>query len=87
MKSSAKLKRMNDEQAMEFAIENHQDRMCSLCELHIIGGSSCSSTFLCEGRYCDRAVDYLFDELIDNAEADEEEYIEKYKPILINKLI
>jgi hypothetical protein len=41
----------------------NQDLVCKYCEDFIICGSSSCSTFLCEGRYCERA---------------REEYIEGY---------
>jgi hypothetical protein len=39
-----------------------QERMCALCETYIIEGSSNSSMFLCEGRYCESAYDLLVEE-------------------------
>lgn len=47
----------------------HQDRMCQLCEDNEI----CYSRSTCEGSYCERALDYLIDEL----ENEEEERIKE----------
>lgn len=85
MKKSDELKQMDEEEAMQYAIDHHQRRMCELCELHILGCSHMSSTYMCEGSKCHVAIDYIMDELIDHAEADEEVYDKKYKPILIKR--
>ncbi len=45
-----------------------QKRMCELCELHILGCSSNSLTFLCEGSRCDEAIELLQAEIDDNKE-------------------
>ena len=82
---SYELKAMEPEQAMEYVVDHHINRMCELCELYILGCCHNSSTFQCEGSKCDVAIDYIMEELIDNAEADEEAYIEKFKPILIKR--
>ena len=84
--NSHELKVLNPEDAMTYVVDNHQDRMCELCELHILGCCHNSSTYQCEGSKCDVAIDYMMEELIDNAEADEEDYVEKYSPILIGIL-
>jgi len=43
--------------------EVHQERMCALCELNILGCSKNTIHFQCEGSKCDSAIDYLIDEL------------------------
>lgn len=43
--------------------EEHQERMCDLCERHILGCKSSTSTFLCEGSRCEDAIEYLKDAL------------------------
>jgi hypothetical protein len=43
--------------------EQYQERMCDLCERHILGCKSMTSTFMCEGSKCHVAVEYLKDEL------------------------
>lgn len=83
---SHNLKNLTPEDAMQYAIDNHQDRMCQLCELHILGCSHNTSTYQCEGCRCDSAIDYIMEELIEKAESDEEEYIKTYLPILIGGL-
>lgn len=83
--NSHELKNLKPEDAMQYAIDHHQDRMCELCELYILGCSHNTIHYQCEGSRCDVAVDYIMEELIDNAEADEESYIEKYNPILIKR--
>jgi len=45
--------------------EEHQERMCNLCELHILGCSSNSVNYQCEGSRCDEAIEYLIDDLED----------------------
>jgi len=82
---SYELKALGPEEAMEYAIDNHQDRMCELCELYVLGCKHMTSTFICEGSKCDVAIDYIMEELIENAEADEEAYVEKFKPILTKR--
>lgn len=56
MESKIDLNNLNDKQ---------QQRMCELCEDHIIGGSSCSQMFLCEGSFCEEALEYLIDDIDD----------------------
>jgi hypothetical protein len=43
--------------------EEHQERMCDLCERHILGCKHSTSTFLCEGSRCEDAMDYLIEAL------------------------
>ena len=83
--NSIELKTLSNEDAMTYVIDNHQDRMCELCELNILGCSHNTSTYQCEGSKCDVAIDYMMEELIDNSEAEEEQYVETYSPILINR--
>jgi len=64
---------MTDED-LELA-EEHQERMCELCELHILGCSRNTIHFQCEGSRCDEAIEYLKDEL------EEEENDKKFFPI------
>jgi hypothetical protein len=42
-------------------MEANQEEICKLCEAEIIGCKHSTSTFLCEGRFCDEAVE-LFNE-------------------------
>ena len=84
--NSHELKNLSTEDAMTHVIDNHQDRMCELCELYILGCSHNTSTFQCEGSKCEVALDYIMEELIEYAEADEEDYVETYLPILINRI-
>ena len=39
-----------------------QDRMCELCETHILGCKHSTATFLCEGSMCDNAFELLMNE-------------------------
>jgi RNase P subunit RPR2 len=41
--------------------DEYQEIICKLCEELIIEGSSISSTFLCEGRFCDRALEMFLE--------------------------
>lgn len=43
--------------------EEHQERMCDLCERKILGCSSMSATFMCEGSRCEDAIELLIEEL------------------------
>lgn len=36
--------------------EEHQEDICKLCEDEIIHGMNMTSTFLCEGRFCEDAL-------------------------------
>jgi len=45
--------------------DEQQERMCELCEELIIGGSSCTQLYVCEGQHCSVAIDYIKDELIE----------------------
>lgn len=83
--NSSELKNLSTEDAMTYIIDNHQDRMCELCERYILGCSHNTITFQCEGSKCDVALDYIMEELIDNTEADEKKYFETYSPLLINR--
>ena len=46
--------------------DEQQWRMCKLCETYIIDGSSNSQHFQCEGTLCDRAIEYLIEEIEDD---------------------
>ena len=58
---------------MKLEIDNltdeQQDRMCELCELHIIGGRHNTYHYQCEGSHCDKAFDYLLED-VDNEDYD-----------------
>ena len=45
--------------------DEQQERMCELCEELILECCSSSSTFQCEGSQCDRAFEYLVDDMED----------------------
>lgn len=48
----------------ELAIsEAHSDRMCELCEFHILGCSRNTIHYQCEGSHCDEAIEYLKEDL------------------------
>lgn len=66
---------MTDEQIK--LAEEHQERMCDLCERHILGCKHSTSTFLCEGSKCHEAVEYLMDALEEDRldEVDRQIYI------------
>jgi hypothetical protein len=74
--------------------DGQQERMCQLCEELIIDGPrSDSRGWMCEGAYCNRAIDYINDELADKLleelELEEKEKLKKkesHKYILIKKL-
>lgn len=44
-------------------IEGNPEVACDYCETWILGCSKCTSTFCCEGAYCEQAYDGFFDEL------------------------
>lgn len=48
--------------------DDQQERMCKLCETFIIEGSSNSQHFQCEGTLCDRAIEYLIEDIEDEDE-------------------
>jgi len=43
--------------------EAYSDRMCELCELHILGCSRNTIHYQCEGSRCDEAIEYLKEDL------------------------
>lgn len=59
--------------------EYHQERLCDLCERHILGCKSMTATFQCEGTRCEDAIQYLRDIL-------EEERQEDLKYLLIKSI-
>lgn len=61
--------------------DEQQERMCILCENFICGSRCDSKGNMCEGRWCDQAIEYLIDEM-------EEERLEKrehYMKLLIRR--
>ncbi len=42
-----------------------QEEMCEMCEIHILGCSSMSSHFMCEGSRCEDAHDLFIDNYLD----------------------
>lgn len=61
--------------------DEQQERMCVLCENFICGSRCDSKGNMCEGRWCDQAIEYLIDEM-------EEERLEKreqYVKLLIKR--
>jgi predicted ATPase len=74
--------------------DEQQERMCQLCEELIIDGPRCNSIgWMCEGAYCDSAIDYINEELADKLldELENEERIrlvkkERNKYLLIKSL-
>lgn len=75
---------MDEDEKAELA-EQHSDKMCKLCEHHIIGGSSNTYHFQCEGRFCDQAVELLIDELEDDRLAEIQHQYDLFKMLLIRK--
>jgi hypothetical protein len=57
-------------------MDEHQERMCRLCERNIICGSSNTYHYQCEGRHCEDALELLKEEL-------NEEKQEEYQYLLI----
>lgn len=53
-------------------IDDNTDKedLCKFCEEHIIEGSSMTSHFLCEGRYCEEAAE-RYKEFISEDEPEE----------------
>lgn len=58
--------------------DEQQERMCVLCEEHICGSRCDSKGNMCEGRWCDQAIDYLNDDL----EQERLEKRENYKRLI-----
>jgi len=58
--------------------EEQQERMCLLCEDFICGSRCDSKGNMCEGRWCDQAIEYLNYAL----EEDRLEQREKYKHLI-----
>lgn len=56
--------------------DGQQERMCVLCENYICWSRCDSKGNMCEGRWCDQAIDYLNDEL-------EEERLEKREKFML----
>ena len=42
------------------------DKVCYNCEIYILHCSKSSSTFQCEGRYCEEAMEYYITRCIDD---------------------
>lgn len=61
--------------------DEQQERMCVLCEDFICGSRCDSKGNMCEGAYCDRAIEYLNDEL----EEERLEQREQYMKLLIRR--
>lgn len=61
--------------------DDQQERMCVLCEEFICGSRCDSKGNMCEGAYCDRAIEYLNDEL----EEERLEQREQYMKLLIRR--
>ena len=61
--------------------DEQQERMCLLCEEFICGSRCDSKGNMCEGRWCNQAIEYLNDEL----EEDRLIQRERYKQLLIRK--
>lgn len=73
---------MNDK---ELALaEKHQERMCDLCERYILGCSHNTIHFQCEGSRCDQALEYLVEDLEEEAEDLRQERNSKYKLLLLS---
>jgi len=54
-------------------IFDKQQAVCEYCENHIIEGGSSSTTFLCEGRFCEEAEE-AYDEYIEDNKPSIDEY-------------
>lgn len=48
---------------LENFVEKNQEKICKLCENNIIGGSSVTQFYMCEGSYCDEALQIYLEEL------------------------
>jgi hypothetical protein len=44
--------------------DSEQERLCKFCEENIINCGSVTSTFICEGSFCDEAFDMFIEEYI-----------------------
>lgn len=62
---------------------DQQERMCELCELHILGCKHSTITFLCEGSRCEDAIEYLMDDIEDKRLDELDAQKEKYKYLLL----
>lgn len=51
------------EQAESFLIEQHQEKVCSMCETYILGCKSSTSTFLCYGSRCKEANEMYLEQI------------------------
>lgn len=61
--------------------DEQQERMCLLCEDFICGSRCDSKGNMCEGRWCNQAIEYLNDAL----EEDRLIERERYKQLLIRR--
>ncbi len=48
---------------IEMLTDSQQDEMCDLCEDLVLGCHNMTSTFVCEGRYCDEAYEMYVETL------------------------
>ena len=44
-------------------VEYKQEEVCEMCEFHILGCKSSTSTFLCEGSRCEDAYEMYIEEI------------------------
>lgn len=51
---------------LEFMEEQNQEEVCKMCEDLILGCSSSSSTFLCEGCSCEEANEMFIENYFEN---------------------
>lgn len=52
-------------------VEIDEEDLCKYCEDHILGCSAITSTFLCEGRYCESAKESYIEYLEENKTIDD----------------
>jgi len=41
--------------------DKYQEEICELCESQLLGCKSVTSTFICEGRYCEEAFELFLE--------------------------
>jgi hypothetical protein len=80
-----KINRVNDmlEDSIIYLFDNFGFHICQYCEKHILECYHSSSTFLCEGRFCNEAISDI--EVSNHKDvADVKKYIRKIKLENIN---
>ena len=69
---------MTSDESIKELFDNFDTKICSYCEKNILGCHHSTSTFLCEGRFCNEAISDI-EVSVDTDVADIKKYIRKLK--------